>query len=105
MFVLILAIVGLKYVIKAQLGLLVFIVCAIILFFSGSFYKEVYNDEFPNSNPPPETISMLVITPKRWTNGNFVENLSSGYEGGYDRNGMRNGNGNDEKWKWDEKWK
>eukprot|EP01083_Nonionella_stella_P229388 811983_1 len=82
--VLILAIVGLKYVIKAQLGLLVFIVCAIILFFSGSFYKEVYNDEFPNSNPPPETISMLVITPKGWTNGNFVENLSSGYSGGYD---------------------
>eukprot|EP01083_Nonionella_stella_P092808 259941_1 len=27
---------------------------------------------------------MLVITPKGWTNGNFVENLSSGYSGGYD---------------------
>ena len=51
-FVLILAIIGLKYVIKAQLGLLVFIVCAILLFFVGSFYREVYNDSFPNPEYP-----------------------------------------------------
>ena len=96
-FVLILAIIGLKYVIKAQLGLLVFIVCAILLFFIGSFYKEVYNDEYPNPDYEDcmddvvegasivceEYINKLVITPKGWSNGNFVENLVSGYEDGY----------------------
>ena len=69
-FVLLLAIVGLKYVIKANLGLLVFIVCAILLFFSGSFYKEV-----------PGADGELVVTPQGWTNGNFAENLRSGYDG------------------------
>jgi solute carrier family 12 sodium/potassium/chloride transporter 2 len=70
--VLILAIVGLKYVIKAQLGLLAFIVCAIILFFAGSFYKKVYTE------------NGLVITPAGWVNGNFRENLGSGYDDGFD---------------------
>jgi len=72
-FVLLLAIVGLKYVIKANLGLLVFIVCAILLFFTGSFYKEVDNDE-----------GVMVISPSNWSNGNFTENLGSGYQDGFD---------------------
>merc|ERR1719295_1794781 len=72
-FVLILAIVGLKYVIKANLGLLVFIVCAITLFFTGSFYKEVDGED-----------GEVVITPKNWSNGNFATNLGPGYSDGYD---------------------
>merc|ERR1719334_2470461 len=72
-FVLILAIVGLKYVIKANLGLLVFIVCAITLFFTGSFYKEVDGDD-----------GEVVISPKNWSNGNFATNLGPGYSDGYD---------------------
>ena len=105
-FVLILAIVGLKYVIKAQLGLLVFIVCAISLFFIGSTYKTYDNTEFPNPDYvaaatvnstnstflndtlfmstelyEPEFITKETISPQGWTNGNFVENLGSGYDG------------------------
>merc|ERR1719464_2232074 len=72
-FVLLLAIVGLKYVIKANLGLLVFIVCAIILFFSGAFYKEVEGDA-----------GTVVISPEGWSNGNFLENLGPGYTDGFD---------------------
>ena len=86
-FVLLLAIIGLKYVIKAQLGLLVFIICAILLFFIGSFYKEYYNDEYPVGWPDclddspscPETARVKTITPEGWINGNFSENLGSGY--------------------------
>ena len=82
MFVLILAIVGLKYVIKAQLGLLVFIVSAILLFFIGSFYR--HNDEYPVGWPDCpedgcEPGKVLVISPTFWTNGNIVDNLGSQY--------------------------
>eukprot|EP00484_Ammonia_sp_Unknown_P002454 CAMPEP_0197076228 /NCGR_PEP_ID=MMETSP1384-20130603/212009_1 /TAXON_ID=29189 /ORGANISM="Ammonia sp." /LENGTH=1059 /DNA_ID=CAMNT_0042515081 /DNA_START=31 /DNA_END=3210 /DNA_ORIENTATION=+ len=93
-FVLILAIVGLKYVIKAQLGLLVFISCAILLFFIGSFYRTYTNHEYPCDLPydapadpqcvdDVEYISKVTITPQGWTNGNFAENLGSQYVDGY----------------------
>eukprot|EP01084_Bolivina_argentea_P000479 897_1 len=83
LLVLILAIVGLKYVVSANMGLLVFITCAIILFFVGSFYRTYDNPDFPNPAPPPETITYRTITPEGWTNGNLKENMSSGYADGY----------------------
>merc|ERR1719242_130462 len=52
-FVLLLAIVGLKYVIKANLGLLVFIVIAILLLFVGSTYQEYTSNVYPNPDYDP----------------------------------------------------
>ena len=89
--------------IKANLGLLLFIVIAITLLFVGSTYKEYTSDVYPNPdyNPDctnslldvnisstkvcePEFISKVVITPQGWTNGNFGDNLGAGYTGGED---------------------
>merc|ERR1719242_1860483 len=92
-FVLILAIVGLKYVIKANMLLLVLIVAAIVLLFVGSTYREYTNDEYTNPDYDPtciaancaeEFISKVVITPKGWTNGNLGSNMGSSYESGED---------------------
>jgi len=90
LFVLFISIVGLSCVIKTQLGLLMFIFCAILLFFVGSFYQEYTNNEYPceleygaGAAQCVDTpyISMMTITPKGWINGNFVENLQSDYQG------------------------
>ena len=88
-FVLVLAIVGLKYVIKANLFLLAFLVCAICLLFVGSMYRtESYlfpNPDYDGScsgqDCPSEFISKVSVTPEGWTNGNFIENLSGDYSG------------------------
>ena len=70
---LILALVGLKYVIKANLALFCLICVTIICFFIGSFYRTytVSGEE-------------VVYATKGWTNGNFIKNLNSHYEDGYD---------------------
>eukprot|EP00484_Ammonia_sp_Unknown_P020249 CAMPEP_0197038040 /NCGR_PEP_ID=MMETSP1384-20130603/15088_1 /TAXON_ID=29189 /ORGANISM="Ammonia sp." /LENGTH=1085 /DNA_ID=CAMNT_0042468433 /DNA_START=45 /DNA_END=3302 /DNA_ORIENTATION=+ len=91
MLVLFISIVGLGCVVKTQLGLLVFILVAIALYFIGSFYRTYTNDLYPcvwaqehhgiDCDPDvTEYISFVTITPKGWTNGNFAENLGSGYQ-------------------------
>eukprot|EP01084_Bolivina_argentea_P078524 142503_1 len=67
--VLILALVGLNWVIKAQIGLLIFICFAILTFFIGSFYK---------------TEDDILYGMDGWTNGNLKENLLPNYQDGYD---------------------
>ena len=67
-FVLILALVGLKYVIKAQIGLLIFITFSIITFFIGSFYQT-----------SPDKLYGI----DGWTNGNLSDNAGSQYVDGY----------------------
>ena len=89
--VLFLAIVGLQIVIKANLGLLAFLVGAIFLLFVGSTYRTYTNDEFPNpdydanciniDSCEPQYISKVVVTPEGWSNGNFADNLVGDYSG------------------------
>jgi amino acid transporter len=69
-FVLILAIIGLKYVIKTQLVLLAFISIAILLFFVGSFYrtKSVGGEQ-------------VLYALQGWSNGNLSENIKPGFDG------------------------
>eukprot|EP01084_Bolivina_argentea_P128576 227248_1 len=66
--VLILALIGLKYVIKAQIALLVFICVAIFAFFVGSTYQTKEN---------------VLYGVDGWSNGNFKENLTPSYVDGY----------------------
>eukprot|EP01084_Bolivina_argentea_P029632 55023_1 len=67
--VLMLAIVGLKYVIKMQISLLAFICFAIFTLILGSFYRTKYDE---NGN-------QVLFGYKGWTNGNFIENLTPNY--------------------------
>ena len=68
-FVLFLALIGLKYVIKAQLGLLAFICFAIFCLILGSFYQTEENKLFGY---------------KGWYTGNFEDNLYPQYTQNYD---------------------
>ena len=62
---LILALVGLKYVIKANLALLVLIFVTITCFFIGSFYQTADNDKG----------EQVIYGLKGWTNGNLNTTL------------------------------
>lgn len=73
-FELILALIGLKYVIKAQLGLLAFITLSIICFFIGSFYRKKDND----------VGEQVLYAFDGWTNSNLATNVMSDYVDGYD---------------------
>ena len=72
-FELVLAIVGLKYVVKANQGLLVLIFLTIACFFIGSFYRTANNDQG----------EQVVFGAEGFSNGNLENNFAGVYVDGY----------------------
>ena len=72
-FELFLALIGLKYVVKANLALLVLILVTIVMFFIGSFYQT-------SKDSDGDTVIYGI---KGWGNGNLAENMTSDYVDGY----------------------